>query len=104
MAYEVELQNLRNDLNASQKAADSLNNKLKQIHEDSKKKDEFIQKYVMGKKQEEKFSPRLFFRQYEIMMPVAGLKGKVEEELRVIEQLQRNNRVLAEELARFRGI
>lgn len=91
-------------MNGAQKLADSINSKMKQVAEDSRKKDEFIQKYVMGKKTEEKFNPQLFFRQYEIVVPYSNLKAKVEEELRLIDQLQTNNRVLAQELAHIKNV
>jgi hypothetical protein len=62
---------------------------MKQVLEDSRKKDEFIQRYVMGKKlsPEEKFDTQLFFRQYEIIVPHDGHKAKINEEIRQIEQL-----------------
>jgi len=96
--YEVELQNVRNELASVQKALDSLGQKLKQAMDDTRKKDEFIQKYVMGKKPEEKFNIQLFFRQYEILVPQDGLKNKLVEEQRQIEKLQQLNRVLSKEL------
>lgn len=96
--YEVELQNVRNELVSVQKALDSLGQKLKQAMDDTRKKDEFIQKYVMGKKPEEKFNIQLFFRQYEILVPQDGLKNKLVEEQRQIEKLQQLNRVLSKEL------
>jgi hypothetical protein len=106
VAYEVELQNLRNELNTTQKALDSLNHKMRQVLEDSRKKDEFIQRYVMGKKlsPEEKFNTQLFFRQYEIIVPHDSLKAKINEEIRQIEHLHQLNRTLAQELARAKGI
>ena len=94
----MELQNVRNELASVQKALDSLGQKLKQAMDDTRKKDEFIQKYVMGKKPEEKFNIQLFFRQYEILVPQDGLKNKLVEEQRQIEKLQQLNRVLSKEL------
>lgn len=83
----MELQNARNDLNNIQKAMDSLGQKLKQAVEDNRKKDEFIHKYVMGKKPDEKFNIQLFFRQYEILVPSEGLKSRLVEEQKQIQQL-----------------
>lgn len=74
------MQTLKNDLNTANKLSDVLGNKMKQLVEDCKKKDEFIQKYVMGKKlsQEDKFNAQLFFKQYEILVPHANMKTKYE--------------------------
>jgi hypothetical protein len=79
---------------------------MKQLVDDSKKKDEFIQKYVMGKKlsPEDKFNAQLFFKQYEILVPHANMKTKYEEELRLIDQLQMNNRILTRELAALKSV
>lgn len=106
VAYEVDMQKLRNDLNAAQKLADVLGSKMKQLTDDSRKKDEFIQKYVMGKKlsAEDKFNAQLFFKQYEILVPHTNMKTKYEEELRLIDQLQQNNRVLVREIATLKNV
>ena len=103
MNYEVELQNVRNELASVQKSFDSLGQKLKQATDDTRNKDEFIKKYVMGKKPEEQFNIQLFFRQYEILVPQNGLKNKLAEEQRQIEQLQSLNRILSKELLATRS-
>jgi len=75
---------VRNELASVQKTVDSLGQKLKQAVEDNRKKDEFLQKYVMGKRSDDKFSIQHFFRQYEIVVPHEGLKSKLLEEQRQI--------------------
>lgn len=77
VAYEVELQNVRNELGSAQKSLESMGQKLRQSIEDNRKKDEFIQKYVVGRKPDEKFNIQLFFKQYEILVPSEPLKGRL---------------------------
>lgn len=104
VAFEVEIQALKNDLAQVQKVAELLDQKLKQVSEDSRKKDEFIQKYLMGKRPEEKLNIEAFFKQYEALLPREGSKAKIEQEILKIEQLHLTNRALSQELARMKGL
>lgn len=84
--------------------AELLDQKLRQVSDDSRKKDEFIQKYLMGKRPDEKLNIEAFFRQYEATLPREGSKAKIEQEMMKIEQLYLTNRALSQELARMKGV
>lgn len=48
--FQIETQNIKNELDMSQKKAISLQQKIKLLIEQNKKKDGFIQTYIVGKK------------------------------------------------------
>lgn len=50
MQFEVEVQQLKNQLQIEQKKVSSLEQKIKLVIDENKKKDNFIQTYIMGKK------------------------------------------------------
>ncbi len=50
VGYQIEIQNLKNLLSGEEKKWISLEQKAKLILEESKKKDNFIQVYIMGKR------------------------------------------------------
>jgi len=48
--YQIEMQNLKNKLSVEEKKLSSLEQKISLVIEENKKKDSFIQTYIMGKK------------------------------------------------------
>lgn len=50
VAFGIEMQNLKNDLGSERRANESLAQKIKYLNEENKKKDSFIQTYIIGKK------------------------------------------------------
>jgi hypothetical protein len=79
VGFEVELQKLKNDAEAEKKTAESVSSKLRAAVEETRSKDEFIQKYIMGKRvsAEEKFQVEEFFKQYRLDFPTSKLKDKL---------------------------
>lgn len=64
------MQNLKNKLSVEEKKLSSLEQKISLVIEENKKKDSFIQTYIMGKKlpQKEKQLVVEFIKQYEISL------------------------------------
>lgn len=50
VGLEIEIQNLKNQIDVERKTAEALSCKFKLIVEEVKKKDQFIQKQIIGKK------------------------------------------------------
>lgn len=70
VAFQVEIQNYKNQIDGWDKKVNSLEQKIKIIIEENKKKDSFIQSFIMGKKlsQNDKEVVADFIKQYEIVM------------------------------------
>lgn len=104
VGFEVELQKLRNQADNDRKLSESINGKLRAAVEESRSKDEFIQKYVMGKRlsSDEKLNVEEFFRQYQLDVPVGKLREKLSVEVQEIHRLEQAYQRLLLELSQFR--
>lgn len=99
VTFEVELQKLKNEVEVEKKTAESLAGKVRTVTEETRSKDEFIQKYIMGRRStgDEKAQVEEFFRQYQLSFPMNKLKDRLvceQLEIRRLEQL--NERLVVE--------
>lgn len=72
VAHDIESQNLRHELGTERRLVENLTQKLKSLNEESKKKDSFIQSYLIGRKLEvnEKVQLKEFFDKYSEQFPL----------------------------------
>lgn len=104
MAFDIERQNLRNELLSEKRVNESIGQKLKYLNEENKKKDGFIQTYIVGKKlsQDDKFMLKEFFEQFSLDFPKEGLMEVMYAERKLITELESTNRRLQDELHTLR--
>lgn len=102
VAFGIDMQNTKNDLESQRRVNESLAQKIKLLNEDNKKKDGFIHTYIVGKKLEadQKFQLQSFFEQYTIAFPKEGLLNSLFSEVQEIHRLTQENEQLR---AQIRG-
>ena len=78
----MEIQQLKNQLSVETKKVAALENKVKIVIDENKKKDSFIQTYIMGRKlpQNEKEFISTFLREYEITVTGKNISEKLQTE------------------------
>lgn len=76
---EIEIQNLKNQVDVERKTADSLSSKFRLIVDEVKKKDQFIQKQIIGRKLsiEDRQTLEQFFKIYELDFPINQVKSQL---------------------------
>ena len=87
-----------------EKKANSLEEKIKMVIEESKKKDMFIQQSIIGKKisQEDKEFVMKFLKQYETCLDGRSLSEKINLESQEIDKLTAYNFTLLKEIAELK--
>lgn len=105
VAFDIEQQKVRAELLSEKRVNESLGQKLKYLNDENKKKDGFIQTYIVGKKlsQDDKFLLDEFFRQFSLDFPKEGLMNVMYAERRQITELEEANQRLREELQGLRS-
>ena len=101
MAFQAEAQNYRNIIDNWEKKVLSLEQKIKIFIEENKKKDQFIQNFIIGKRlsQDERQVLADFMKQYEIAVVSKDLVERLMTEARTIAELERSNAALLREVA-----
>ena len=101
---DVEIQQLKNQLSLEQKKMLSLENKIKMVIEENRKKDCFIQTFIMGKKlpQNEREFVAAFLREYEIVVTGKHITDKLQSESQELEKLASYNFNLMKEVAEMK--
>ena len=76
----MEIQQLKNQLSVETKKVASLENKVKIVIDENRKKDSFIQTYIMGRKlpQNEKEFVTAFLKEYEITVTGKNISEKLQ--------------------------
>jgi archaellum component FlaC len=69
------------------KNSESIAQKIKYLAEENRKKDMFLQNYLVGKKAE-KEDIKEFFSKYEAEFPIGQIKSNMMRELKEIERLE----------------
>lgn len=79
---------------------ESLAQKLKYLNDENKKKDGFIQTYIIGKKlsQDDRFMLKEFFEQYNLDFPREGLLEALSSDQKLIIQLEADNLRLQQQI------
>lgn len=96
VASQAEIQNLKHDLALERKNSESVAQKLKYLTEENKKKDAFIQNYLISKKisVEDKEQLKVFFQKYEAEFSIEKIRSNMLKEFVEIERLTKINQEL----------
>lgn len=91
--FDVEVQQLKSQLSTEQKKIGGLEQKIKMLIDENKKKDGFIQNYVMSRKipTNEKEIVNDFLKNYEIYVTSKNISEKLMQESEEIERLAKYN-------------
>jgi hypothetical protein len=86
---EIEIMNLKSDLNLERKTNESAMQKLKYLNEESRKKDSFIQNFLIGKKLgfQDQVDLKEFFANYEKEFPRETIHTRLFSEVKELQQL-----------------
>lgn len=101
VAFQAEAQNYKNLIDNCEKKVLSLEQKIKIFIEENKKKDQFIQNFIIGKRlaQDEKEVLADFMKQYEIAVVSKDLVERLTTESKTIAELEKSNAGLLREVA-----
>ena len=104
VTFEVEIQNTKSQLDAATRQNNLLEQKLQLVIEESRKKDSFIQTYIVNKKllQSDKDIVVKFIKQYQISIGSSDIVERLSAETKEIDQITNYNRILLKEIAHLK--
>lgn len=104
VTFQIESQNIKNQLDAATRQGNLLEQKLQLVIEESRKKDSFIQNYIINKKllQNDKDIVEKFIKQYQITIGSCDIVERLSAETKEIEQITNYNRILLKEIAHLK--
>jgi len=104
VTFQIESQNIKNQLDAATRQGNLLEQKLQLVIEESRKKDSFIQNYIINKKllQNDKDIVEKFIKQYQITIGSSDIVERLSAETKEIEQITNYNRILLKEIAQLK--